>query len=89
MAVVYVAPPVATVAGLVLGDWPAAFLGAAAWQLMAAAYAPTLRLYGQGAFTAFLLPAAALLYEVMTIDSAVRYWRGRGGAWKGRTYGTA
>ena len=23
----------------------------------------------------------------MTVDSAVQHWRGRGAAWKGRTYG--
>ena len=33
-----------------------------------------------------LLPLAALLYTAMTADSALRHWRGQGGAWKGRTY---
>jgi hypothetical protein len=35
----------------------------------------------------FLLPRAAGLYTAMTIDSAFRFLRGAGGAWKGRTYG--
>ena len=31
-------------------------------------------------------PYAALLYTLMTVDSARRHWRGAGAAWKGRTY---
>ena len=31
-------------------------------------------------------PAAAFLYTLMTIDSAWRHLRGRGGGWKNRTY---
>ena len=31
-----------------------------------------------------LLPAIALFYMAATIFSAVQFWRGRGGAWKGR-----
>ena len=38
----------------------------------------------QMAFGAFL-PVAGFLFSLMTVDSAVAYWRGRGGAWKGRT----
>jgi hypothetical protein len=33
-----------------------------------------------------LLPVAAAFYCAMTADSAVRHWRGRGGAWKGRVH---
>ncbi len=53
---------------------------------MVAAYAPTLRLYGRPWWQGVALPAAAALYGAMTLSSAVRHWRGRGGAWKGRTY---
>jgi hypothetical protein len=35
---------------------------------------------------ALLLPAAALLYTCMTVDSARRSLAGQGAAWKGRTY---
>ncbi len=31
-----------------------------------------------------LLPAIALFYMAATVFSAVQFWRGRGGAWKGR-----
>ena len=35
---------------------------------------------------AALLPLAALLYTAMTVDSAWRHWRGRGGMWKARIF---
>jgi len=53
---------------------------------LAVAAAPTLRLYRQPAWLGLFLPVAALLYAGMTIDSAWRHWRGRGGEWKGRTH---
>ncbi len=89
MVVAYLGPPVALIGGAAAGGWPGALLGAAAWLLMAAAYGPTLRLYGQSPAGALLLPAAAVLYTLMTVDSALRHWRGRGGVWKGRAQGVA
>ena len=87
MTVIYLAPPFAVVAGIVAGQtWPM-LVGLAAWLAMAFAYRSTLRLYGQPAAMALLLPVAALLFTLMTVDSACRHWRGRGGAWKGRTCG--
>ena len=56
---------------------------------MAATYAPTLRLYGQPRGAAAALPFAALLYTAMTVDSALRHARGRGGTWKGRDFSPA
>lgn len=53
---------------------------------MAGTYAPMLRYYRQRVTAAPLLPFTALLYLLMTVDSAVQHWRGRGAAWKGRTY---
>jgi hypothetical protein len=44
-----------------------------------------LRLYRLGWWRAPALPLVALLYLAMTVDSAWRHRRGRGGAWKGRT----
>jgi hopene-associated glycosyltransferase HpnB len=61
-----------------------AWLGLAAWVLMAAAYAPMLRFYGRSPLWAPLLPAAASVYLGATIASAWRHWRGHGGEWKGR-----
>jgi hypothetical protein len=45
-----------------------------------------LRYYRLAPAGALLLPFTAFLYLLMTVDSAVQHWRGRGAAWKGRTY---
>ncbi len=86
MMVIYMAPPAALVAGLLLAAGNLAGLGLAGCLLMAAAYGPTLGLYGQSRAWAVFLPVAALLYTAMTMDSAVRHWRGHGGQWKGRIH---
>ncbi|MFE5123743.1 glycosyltransferase [Streptomyces sp. NPDC056669] len=86
LAVVYLVPPAAVVAG-VLTERPALLApGAAAWALMAGSYIPMLRYYRQTLWLAPLLPLTALLYLLMTVDSAVRHHLGQGAAWKGRTY---
>ncbi len=59
--------------------------GLIAWMLMSCAYAPTVRYYRLSALWALALPAIASFYAGATIHSAVRYWQGRGGEWKGRT----
>ncbi len=89
MLVIYVAPIVALIAAAVPGDVRLAALGASALTLMVIAYAPTLRLYGFPFWHGLALPAAAVLYTLMTVSSAIRHWRGRGGAWKGRKYSAA
>ncbi|MFJ3980567.1 glycosyltransferase [Streptomyces fungicidicus] len=86
LALVYLVPPVAVVAGAVTGNAAAAVPGAAAWLVMSGTYVPMLRHYGQPVWLAPLLPFTASLYLLMTVDSAVRHHRGRGAAWKGRTY---
>jgi hopene-associated glycosyltransferase HpnB len=80
----YAVPPVAAVAGLVSGHWPLCALGFAAWTVMTVTYLPMLGAYRLGAWRAPLLPAVALLYLAMTVDSARRHHAGRGGLWKGR-----
>jgi len=59
-------------------------LGLFAWSLMTVAYTPTLRFYGLSIFWAPRLPLVALFYLGATIHSAVNYWKGAGGIWKGR-----
>ncbi|QFQ95377.1 glycosyltransferase [Streptomyces phaeolivaceus] len=86
LALVYLVPPVAFLTGLFTGDLPTALLGGLAWLLMTATYLPMVRHYGQPPQLAPLLPFTAFLYLLMTVDSAVRHHRGRGAAWKGRTY---
>jgi hopene-associated glycosyltransferase HpnB len=86
LTLVYLVPPAATAAGLAAGRPALALTGAAAWLLMTGTYLPMLRYYRQPALAAPLLPFTALLYLLMTVDSAVQHRRGRGAAWKGRTY---
>ncbi|WP_344123619.1 glycosyltransferase [Streptomyces blastmyceticus] len=86
MAVLYLAPPVAVLAGALTGDAVTLAAGAAAWAVMTGTYVPMLRYYRQSPALAPLLPFTGLLYLLMTVDSAVQHYRGRGAAWKGRTY---
>jgi hopene-associated glycosyltransferase HpnB len=80
MVLTYLAPPMFAV----FGEGAAQAEGAMAWALMALAFVPALRLYGQPAIFGLALPAVATAYTLFTIDSALQHWRGRGGYWKGR-----
>jgi hopene-associated glycosyltransferase HpnB len=64
-------------------------IGLTAWALMTVSYLPTVRFYGLSALWATTLPVAALFYTYATWVSAVRYWLGKGGQWKGRTQAPA
>ena len=95
LAWLYLLPPAAAIAGLVMvgtdaspaasqtASWLAG-AGLAGWLLMAVTYLPMLRLYRLSPLRAPGLPLIAALYAAMTADSAVRHLRGRGGEWKGR-----
>lgn len=65
-------------------DATARLLGFAAWLLMTLSFLPTVRFYRQSPLWAPLLPFTALFYTYATWLSAVRYWSGKGGLWKGR-----
>ncbi|MEU6175997.1 glycosyltransferase [Streptantibioticus parmotrematis] len=86
LALVYVVPPAAAVGGAIAGRWTLCAVGAVAWAVMTGTYLPMLRYYRQPLWLAPLLPFTASLYAAMTADSAVQHYRGRGAAWKGRTY---
>ncbi|WP_282700174.1 glycosyltransferase [Streptomyces sp. CC219B] len=86
LALVYLVPPVALVAGAAAGSPATAVAGGLAWLVMTGTYVPMLRYYRQPLWLAPLLPFTAALYLLMTVDSAVQHRRGRGAAWKGRTY---
>ena len=86
MAFLYLVPPLALILCPFLGAWTAAAMGAAAFALMLYAYRPTWELYRGDDAAILLLPLAALLYTLMTVDSAIQHFRGKGGAWKGRTH---
>ena len=81
MLVTYVTPVVLTFSAQSV-VWR---LSLATWAMMAITYLPTVRFYGLSPVGAPLLPVAAVFYSYATWLSAVRYWLGRGGQWKGRT----
>ena len=76
LLIVYAVPPVLAIRGSVFGI--------AAWIVMAGLFVPTLWSYRLSPLWALLLPATALFYLGATIHSAIQYWRGHGGEWKGR-----
>ncbi|MEM6450371.1 MAG: glycosyltransferase, partial [Cyanobacteria bacterium P01_D01_bin.105] len=87
MILVYMVSPLGVVFGMIRGQYVLVLAGLTGWLLMATAYRPTLKLYGGSPMLALALPGIALLYTLMTLDSARRHWVGQGGAWKGRVYG--
>ncbi len=86
MILVYIVPPLGFIVGALTENWLVALTGLSAWLLMSLAYLPIIRFYRCPVWFAFSLPIIALLYNLMTLDSALLYWQGRGGAWKGRVY---
>ncbi|MEW5826248.1 MAG: glycosyltransferase [Candidatus Bipolaricaulota bacterium] len=92
MLFLYAVGPAALAGGAVAaalgvpGACSLAALGGTTWAAMALSFVPLLRHHGVTPFVAPLLPVAGVLYTAMTVSSALRHARGRGGAWKGRTY---
>jgi hopene-associated glycosyltransferase HpnB len=80
MVITYLAPPLF----LLTGSRLTIFMGAAAWAAMTITYSNMVRYYRLNSAWALTLPLAALFYLGATIHSAVKYWNGRGGDWKGR-----
>jgi len=83
LAITYLMPP----ALIFFGGWAAVF-GAATWILMSFSFLPMVRFYGLSPLWAFSLPLVALFYAGATVHSAIQYWTGRGGEWKGRAQDT-
>jgi|SRR5271168_1089636 len=80
MLLTYVAPLLL----LFARDPTARVLGFVAWLLMTFSFLPTVRFYRLSIVWAPLLPLTAVFYTYATWLSALRYWRGTGGFWKGR-----
>jgi hopene-associated glycosyltransferase HpnB len=80
MVLVYVTPPLFAI----FARGGAQVAGAVAWAMMVLALAPTLRLYRRPFVGGLALPGIAAAFLAFTFDSALQYWRGRGGYWKGR-----
>jgi hopene-associated glycosyltransferase HpnB len=86
MLLLYVAPVAALKLGVLRRRPDVALAGFVAYATMSAAYAPTVRQYRLPWWRAFTLPVAGVAFTAMTVDSALRHWRGRGGMWKGRKF---
>jgi hopene-associated glycosyltransferase HpnB len=80
LGVTYLVPPLL----LLSGDWPSMTLGAAAWAIMSACYAPTIRFYRLAPLWSVCLPVIAIFYGAATAHSALQFRLRRGGLWKGR-----
>jgi hopene-associated glycosyltransferase HpnB len=85
LAVMFLAPP--ALAAFARG--PAQIAGAAAWGGMALAYQPMLRFYRRSPLWGLAMPLIGALYAAFTLRSAIEFWRGRGGMWKGRAQAIA
>lgn len=89
MVLAYLAPPVVTLWGLGRRHTPAATIGMASWGIMSASYLPMVRWYRLSPKWALLMPVAAFLYTLFTIDSARRWHRRIGVEWRGRKAGAS
>lgn len=69
---------------LLTGRFVPVLLGGTAWLLMSLTYWPMVRFYRQSPLWSIGLPVIATFYAGATLHSAWQYWRGTGGAWKGR-----
>jgi len=81
LLITYIAP-------VALAFGPSRWLAVIACMLMLISYWPMIRFYRLNPFWALTLPLAAIFYMVSTLDSALRYWTGCGGQWKGRAQDT-
>ncbi len=80
MALLYLLPLVL----LFTRDRLLAALGLSAYLVMTLSYLSMVRFYGLAAGWALTLPLSAIFYIGATVDSALKFWAGRGGQWKGR-----
>ncbi len=86
LTIVYLVAPIGLIMGLIIQNTVMTILGGITWLLMSISYLPTLKLYQCSLLWSLTLPLIGLLYGLMTLDSAWRHWRGKGGGWKGRFY---
>ena len=80
MVITYLVPPLL----LLTRNRLTIFMGAVAWAAMTITYSAMVRYYRLNPAWALTLPLAGLFYLGATIHSALSYWTGRGGNWKGR-----
>jgi hopene-associated glycosyltransferase HpnB len=86
MALVYLVAPMGIIYSLLSQQWELLGITIVTYSLMVISYRPTIQFYRCPGIYALALPLIGLMYNLMTIDSAWRHWRGKGGQWKGRSY---
>ena len=86
LGLMFFVPPIGLVLGLAVKLPFLAFTGLFTWIIMSVSYVPILRFYDLSPGRILTLPLSAGLYLLMTLDSARRYWLGKGRRWKQRTY---
>ncbi len=59
-------------------------IGLAVCLAMILSFVPILRFYGLPLALAVTVPVVAVVYCIFTVESALLFWRGKGGEWKGR-----
>ena len=92
LLLLYAVPPAGAITGLATaaaggagsGTAIAGLAGLGGWALMTVTYIPMLRLYRLSVLRAPMLPLIAVLYAMMTADSARRHYSGRAVSWRGR-----
>ena len=84
MALVFLSPPLVALSFPAHGNTWATLLAGSAWLAMAWTFRPSALRYRRPAAFGLVLPAAALLYLGMTLDSARRHRIGLASRWKGR-----
>jgi hypothetical protein len=80
MVLTYVLPVALLAAPSLTAKVCAALALAAMW----VSYLPMIRFYRLHPLWSLTLPIAAVFYTGATVRSAIHYWRGTGGEWKGR-----
>ncbi len=85
LVLVYLAPPATA-----LFAWgPSQLAGWGACLIMVILFQPILRFYRLSPLWGLALPIIAAFYAGFTLDSALQYWQGKGGMWKGRAQAVA
>ena len=80
MVITYIVPVLTTL----LGHGPLRSCGLIAWLLMVIAFMPFARFYKVFPLWGIALPVIGGAYTVFTLQSAIEFWQGKGGMWKGR-----
>ncbi|MDT8438756.1 MAG: glycosyltransferase [Wenzhouxiangellaceae bacterium] len=88
MVLMFVAPWLGLLAGLLQANVGLFGLGLAGLGLMGLGYWPQLRFHGLHPLWALSFSAAGLLFLLATLQSAWQERRGEGAGWKGRRYGS-